>query len=80
MDIKRLRSKFRNIDIDVSNSFIAKMERKDLVRQLVINEQGIEAVEAYDQHIRKIDEGRAFLEYGVTPRKHSKRSSSVKNR
>lgn len=80
MDIKRLRSKFRNIDIDVPSSFIQKMNRIDLVRLLVINELGKKAVEAYEQYVRRCDEGRAFIEYGVTPRKHSKRSAAAKKR
>lgn len=64
-DLRHLRARFRNIDIDMPNGLLNRMSRESLARGLVAHELGEKAVDDYFALVKVWNECRAFVEYGV---------------
>jgi len=65
-DLKHLRARYRNVDVDLPGGLLNSMNRKSLARGMVTSEFGEKAVDAYLEQVKEWDEMRAFVEYGVS--------------
>ena len=62
-DLRTLRNKVRNVDEDITNGAINKMQRRELVEKLVGHENGFLALKRYQAQVRKWDKDHAFVGY-----------------
>ena len=65
-DLRTLRNKIRNIDEDLTNAAISKMNRRECVEKLVGHENGFKALERYQAQVKQWDSCHAFVGYRQT--------------
>lgn len=66
-DLKHLRARYRNVDVDIPGGLLNQMKRERLARGMVEHELGTKVVDAYFEQVKEWDQMRAFVEYGVPP-------------
>jgi len=65
MDLRTLRSKYRNINLDITQGMLVRTDRKVIARRLVAEEVGLEPVQEYFKQVAIWDEMKAYVEKGV---------------
>ena len=74
-DLRDLRARVRRLNVELPWGMLNTMNRQGCVRLLAVGQFGAQRVDAYEQQCREWDEDRAFVEYGVVPKKKNEKNT-----